>query len=215
MIKILNLNHEFEEKIVFKNTDLIIDDGEIIWIQGENGSGKTTLFRILTGLLMPQSNSLEQLKVFLNDEPIELSELKFEINYIPSKPYLFEYLSGNDNVEYLISLFDLSDKKEQIYDNLRKLNMEADLNMEIHAYSLGMKAKLYFGIVIERETSLIIIDELLNNIDAESLSVVYRIIHNKISEENRSLLFTSHTKLIENNETIKKIYIMDKRLVFK
>jgi len=210
MIEITKLSHAFDEKSIFRDAKLSISEGEVIWLQGENGSGKTTLFRILSGILEPVSD--EEPIINLKGEVVKIAEMRHEVNYIPSKPYLFEYLSGRDNMEYLISLFDLEGSYNQIIKNIVALRLEDDLDLEVHTYSLGMKAKLYLAIMIERVTSLIIIDELLNNIDVESLKAVVKIFENKTTKGGSSIIFSSHTQIVEVISNTKVIHIRNKRL---
>ena len=47
MIEIKNLNKKFNDKVIFNNLNLTIEDGEMLAISGASGSGKTTLLNIL------------------------------------------------------------------------------------------------------------------------------------------------------------------------
>ena len=47
MIEINNLQKKFEEKILFDDYNLKIEDGEFVVLSGESGSGKTTIFSLL------------------------------------------------------------------------------------------------------------------------------------------------------------------------
>ncbi len=129
MLRICNIQYGYKEKIIFENANLTINSGEIIWLKGINGSGKTTLFKILSGLL-----EIEKMDIYLDNEYIEMDALKKNITFIPNSPYLFEYLSGNDNIEYLISLFHLEDYYDKIMRNMRDLKLEQDLSKNIYEY---------------------------------------------------------------------------------
>ena len=39
-----------DDRVLFKNLDFDLSEGEVLQVQGSNGSGKTTLLRILCGL---------------------------------------------------------------------------------------------------------------------------------------------------------------------
>lgn len=201
MLLINNLNHSFGEKKIFEKAEIYINNKEMIWIKGENGSGKTTFYKILAGLLKP-----DEIEIVLNGESVAQDILKLMVNYIPNKPYLFEYLSGKDNMEYLISLFEMQNKYEQILENIEHLDLIEDINSMVYTYSLGMKAKLYLCIMLERETSIILIDELLNNIDEYSLRKVNKILMEKLEGEC-SIMFSSHTQLMDNLHGIKEVYL--------
>ena len=209
MLQISNINHRFGDKIIFKDAKITIPEKEVIWMQGENGSGKTTFYRMLSGLLEPVAS--EEMQIELDGKRISGVELKRDVNYIPNKPYLFEYLSGSDNIEYLTALFKLEDKYNKIQENMRVLGLSEELTSEIHTYSLGMKAKLYLGVMLERDTKLILIDELLNNIDAESLREINRMLKHKLDEEGCSIIFSSHTQLIESLNCARQIWIENAR----
>ena len=49
MIKIVNLNKAYRDKIVLKNLNLEINKGEIIGLLAPNAEGKSTLLKILGG----------------------------------------------------------------------------------------------------------------------------------------------------------------------
>lgn len=45
-------------RLVLRDFDLQVDDGELVWVRGANGSGKSTLFRALSGLLPLASGTM-------------------------------------------------------------------------------------------------------------------------------------------------------------
>lgn len=210
MLKINNLNHSFEDKVIFNNAELEISDGEIIWLKGENGSGKTTLFRILSGVLEPSAP--EPLSLYFNNVYMDLATLKQHINFIPNSPYLFEYLNGKDNIAYLVSLFDLGKKYEHIMENMKTLNLASDLELEVHAYSLGMKAKLYLGVMLERDAQIILIDEILSSVDTEALEIIIGLLEKKLVEQKCSIIFSSHVQMMKKIKNTKCVIITNERL---
>jgi ABC-2 type transport system ATP-binding protein len=108
MFKIKNLSARIDNKLIFDHASLQLKKGEIIWLQGENGSGKTTFLKILAYLIHPE-NIGNELSLSIDQQKISLEELKYHLTFIPSQPYLFDYLTGNENIEYLMSLFNLED----------------------------------------------------------------------------------------------------------
>lgn len=52
MIKLVNLNKRYKEKIILDNVNLEIRKGEIIGLLAPNGEGKSTLLKILGGQII-------------------------------------------------------------------------------------------------------------------------------------------------------------------
>ena len=46
------------ERVLFRNVNLAVEQGEAVVLRGANGTGKTTLLRILAGLTRPEAGSV-------------------------------------------------------------------------------------------------------------------------------------------------------------
>lgn len=71
---------------------------------------------IETSILIPANDISQHVNEIV--ETIPLNELRHFTNYIPAEPYLFEYLNGQQNIDYLIQLFDLSEKYNSIMNSI-------------------------------------------------------------------------------------------------
>lgn len=193
-MKIENITINFTNKKVFNNKTFYFEESSMNWLQGANGVGKTTLFRLLSGLI--DSHSVKV--VFDNKNEIDLDSFIYDVTFIPDKPYLFEYLTGNQNIKYLISLFELDGYEDKVYESLEHFGLHSDLDTLVKNYSLGMKIKLYLSVVLEKETKLLLIDEVLNNIDENAQQILLeRLI--KITQLGTTVVYTSHVAVFKNN----------------
>ncbi len=72
-LRVINLSKNFSAKKVLKNINIDFPPSGLICISGRSGSGKTTLLRLIAGLEIPDSGSVEGLEdkrisyVFQND----------------------------------------------------------------------------------------------------------------------------------------------------
>ncbi len=74
--------------------------GEIFGFLGPNGAGKTTTLKLLMRLIYPTMGGAKIL-----GSPIEDSQSRSRIGYLPENPYFYDYLSGRELLEYTASLF--------------------------------------------------------------------------------------------------------------
>ena len=53
-----NVRKSYDNRIILKGIDLVVNDGEFVSIMGESGSGKSTLLSILSGNQRPDSGKV-------------------------------------------------------------------------------------------------------------------------------------------------------------
>ena len=58
MLEVKNIVKKYGTNTAVNNLSFTVDDGEIFGLLGENGAGKTTTFRIIMGLLEPNSGNV-------------------------------------------------------------------------------------------------------------------------------------------------------------
>ncbi|EJP83331.1 MULTISPECIES: ATP-binding cassette domain-containing protein [Bacillus cereus group] len=185
---------QFENKIIINETELIIQDKNAYCLIGENGVGKTTLLNYLT---MSESISIQKDKKNITNK-----QFKNHFAYIPSSPPLFELMTGEENIHYIASLWDINEK-DRYYAKVKKLCKDLkifdSLNQTINTYSLGMKYKLFFICMYSREIDLIILDEPFTALDSNSQEYVITLLKEFI-QGKKSIIFTTHI-----NELRKKL----------
>jgi len=74
IVKTVNIEHGYNGRIVLKNINLSIKQGDLVLIYGLNGTGKLHLLKILAGYLKPKKGRVER---------------KGRILYIPQNTLLF------------------------------------------------------------------------------------------------------------------------------
>jgi putative pyoverdin transport system ATP-binding/permease protein len=103
-----------DERFNLGPIDLVIRQGEIVFIVGGNGSGKTTLAMLLLGLYAPEAGSLRLNGVVVTDANIEQYRRHFSAVF--SDFHLFEDLLLDDNnsmtdqAMHYVSLFGMAGK---------------------------------------------------------------------------------------------------------
>lgn len=99
MIKIENLTTFYDDRMILKNINLHIMEGEKMVILGASGCGKTTLLRHIIGLLKPYSGS-----IYINGIDItsikeeEMDKVRLKMGVLFQSAALFNSMTVGENV---------------------------------------------------------------------------------------------------------------------
>ncbi len=164
-VNISNLSKHFGETVALKDIDLNIKSGELFGFIGPDGSGKTSLFRILTGLLLPDSG-----RAMVNgwDAAKDYRQIRTITGYMPGRFSLYADLTVEENIQFYASIFNTSLKEN--YDLIKDIysHIEPFKKRRAGALSGGMKQKLALSCALIHKPEILILDEPTTGVDAVS-----------------------------------------------
>ena len=85
LVTLEGIHHQYSERVLLDNADLLVNSGDRIGLIGSNGSGKTTLLRLLAGVEKPDQG---RVTVWGN----------VRVRYLPQEPVLDDALSVLDTL---------------------------------------------------------------------------------------------------------------------
>lgn len=165
-VEIASAGKRFASDWIFRNLSVTFEPGSRVAISGNNGSGKSTLLQIVSGYLAATEGSVQLYK-----GELELKREEWFRHLALAAPYLdlpedlntieiFEFqsafrpfLPGIDTASFL-QLTGLENYKGKAVKN----------------FSSGMKQRLKLGLCLLSDSSLLLLDEPLSNLDAEGIS---------------------------------------------
>lgn len=177
-----------------------IHRGETVGVLGDNGAGKSTLLKIITGVLTPsQGQAVTRGRIS--------SLLELGAGFNPD-------YTGLENI-YLQGIL-LGYERAQVEERLGGILAFADIGDFVHQpvkmYSSGMFARLAFAVAIHVDPDILIVDEALSVGDmAFQEKCILRM--KEMLNENRSILFVSHSLPSIRNFCNKAIWLKDGKLV--
>lgn len=182
MINIKNLSLKVDKLTIFENADINIPKDKITVLVGPNGVGKTTLLKIISGIIKPQTGSIEK-------NCKELFYLPQRIKY-PSGITLQEYIESSfykQNWKWFLS----KEEKQKIDETLELLELTDRKNTLIDNLSSGelQKANIALGLVSNADVFLL--DEPTSNMDLINQIKVLDIIK-KLTTKGISCLIVLH-----------------------
>lgn len=178
VLKIENLEKRFDQKVIFKDANLILNYGEKVALIGENGSGKSTLMKIILGQDMEF------------DGTIKLgTSIKF--GYIPQN-IIFE---DNDNtvLDYFLEGNNFSETEAR--NKLARYGFrQENVFKRIGKLSGGEKVRIILMKLIQKDINFLILDEPTNHIDIDTREIL----EESLQEYKGTVLFVSHDRFFIN-----------------
>ena len=177
-IKAVGLTKSFEDKVIFRNADLLVNFGERAALIGSNGSGKTTFLKLLLGEQQPDAGMVQlganvmaaylPQKITFKDEGLNVLEcFREDITILEGKAR--EYLS-----------------KFMFYGK--------DVFKKVRHLSGGEKVRLMLAKLLYEDINLLILDEPTNHLDIDSIETF----EEALEQFNGTIFFISHDRYFIN-----------------
>ena len=181
----------YENKVVAKNLNFKIDQGDYLCVVGENGTGKSTLIKTLLGLIKP-----------LNGEVIANVQGKNHkgVGYLPQQTQAQKdfpasvwevVLSGVLNNDHRCPFYNKKDKAEA-EKNMEKLNI---LDLKKRCYrelSGGQQQRVLLARALCATDSVLILDEPVTGLDPAASMELYETRKDLNKKENVTIIMVSH-----------------------
>ena len=163
-----NVSKSFNKNPVLKSADFTIEKGEICGFVGRNGSGKTVIFKLMTGLLLPDSGT-----VLINDENYSGRGSFFpSLGVMIETPGFIPHYSGLKNLKILNSMSSNPVPKNDIKLLMKRLGLDPKNPRPVRTYSLGMRQKLGIIQAVMNKPELLVLDEPMNSLDVETVKAI-------------------------------------------
>lgn len=141
-----------------------IKRGEIFGLLGPNGAGKSTTFKMLCGLLQPNSGKA---LVSGYDLKTSSSQARSKLGYMAQKFSLYGSLSVKQNLDFFSGVYGL--KNSDRSNKIKKMNDIFDLarysNVNADRLPLGYKQRLALACAIIHEPDVLFLDEPTSGVD--------------------------------------------------
>jgi ABC-2 type transport system ATP-binding protein len=171
MIETEMLSRAYDSKWAVIDLNLRVEPGEILGFLGPNGAGKSTTVRILTGLIRPTSGRARVAGFDIVEQPLEA---KRRLGYVPEQPVLYEALTAAEFLEMIACLHHLdpvvtAPRREELLD---LLGLGDARSLRLNGFSKGMKQKVVLAAALIHRPQVLILDEPLDGLDANTARVI-------------------------------------------
>ena len=171
MIKIEGLKVSYGDYLAVDNLNLNIQKGELFAFLGPNGAGKTTTIKALTGLLNPDSGTIEICGHDMEESPLKAKSL---MGYVPDVAVFYEKLTSIEFMKFIGDLYGID--KKILYDNtielFKTMDLEPFANAQIEELSHGTRQRLAIAASLCHDPEVFVIDEPMVGLDPLHARVV-------------------------------------------
>lgn len=190
IIRIRNLNKFYGTKHVLNNISIDIFPGQVIGYIGPNGAGKSTTVKILSGLISDFTGEVIVKGIDIKKNPVAVKSL---IGYVPELAELYDVLTPNEFLKLMGALYNLMPDvvSERAGRMLDAFGLGGNKDQRMDTFSKGMKQKVLITSGLLHNPEVIILDEPLSGLDANSVIIVKELI-DKLAKSGKTIFYCSH-----------------------
>ena len=208
-----NLGYEFD-RVVLKNCNIEIKEGECVAFVGKSGSGKSTVAKVLSGIYHSYTGSAKIGESEIKE--IKRASLYKAVTYISHRDWIFR-----GSVKECLLEAKENAKDEELWNVLEKVQLSSFLKegqgletmIEEGGSNLsgGQKQRLSIARALLKDSYIYIFDEATSNIDIESENAIISLLQSL--KGKKTIIIISHRK--ENCSIADKIYYFENGEVSK
>ncbi|MED0997274.1 ATP-binding cassette domain-containing protein [Bacillus mobilis] len=188
VLKTNQLSKQYKNHIALNKVNLSIEQGSIYGFIGQNGAGKSTLTRLVTGLAMPTSGTIE---LFGESRERELAQARKRIGSMIEMPAIYPHMTAAENLEAHRLLKGVPGK-DCIQKTLSLVGLLDTKEKKAKNFSLGMKQRLSLAIALLGDPEFLILDEPINGLDPMGVVEIRELLKKLNREKGITILISSH-----------------------
>ncbi len=186
VVEVRNLSRSFGKTEALHCVDFQASKGKVYGLVGANGAGKTTLIKHLLGLLRAKSGTV---RIF-GEDPVRSPESVLKrIGYLSEDRDIPDWMSIDELMRYTGAYHTAWD---QHYADELLETFSLDPGKKISTLSRGMRAQVALISAVAHRPELLILDEPSSGLDAVVRKDILNAVVRTISEEGRTVIFSSH-----------------------
>lgn len=179
--------------VALNNLNITVYKGECLGVIGESGSGKSTLAKILAGLEISDSGSIQKAK--------ELSARGIQMIFQDPYSSLNPSLSAFDSVFEIVSLYfsnlSNSQKQEKTIEILETCGINSEfVNQKPAQFSGGQRQRVSIARALASNPQLLICDEAVSALDISVQAQILNLLKQLQLEFSLTILFITHDMVV-------------------
>ena len=187
IVRLEKIRKVYDTKVAVQGLSLVIEPGTMFGLLGPNGSGKTSSIRMMIGMTVPDSGTVE-----LFGQPFQRSALH-RIGYLPEERGLYKKMKVLEQLVFLGQLHGLKEgtARQRALTWCERLQITEAIDKKAEELSKGMQQKIQFIAALLHEPELIIMDEPFSGLDPVNATLLQDTLLD-LRREGKAILFSTH-----------------------
>ena len=188
------ISKDWNGRNILKNIDIEVYQGQFTVVCGGNGVGKTTLFKVMAGLIKPDSGRITIDTRNISWRQAQKSLLKNTL-YLHQAPYMF---SGSVYRNLMISAAEEADtglRREKVEQALEMAQLKLFRNDQAKTLSGGQQQRIALARASLTGSSYLFLDEPTANMDSSSVSRTFCLLE-KLKQLEVAIMVCTHNPQI-------------------
>jgi lipopolysaccharide export system ATP-binding protein len=208
LLETRELVKKYSGRTVVNKISINIAQRSIVGLLGRNGAGKTTSFRMIIGMITPDSGEV----IFEGRNITKLPMYKrarLGIGYLSQEPSIFQRLTVRENLHAILETMSITaaERNNKADMLIERFALTEVVNSQGRFLSGGERRKLEIARAMVTDPSLILLDEPFSGVDPIAVEDLQREIRRLVAS-GVSILITDHN--VERTlEVVDKAYIID------
>lgn len=194
LLETTKLVKSYDGRVVVNEVSFILQQQEIVGLLGRNGAGKTTTFRMILGIVTPDSGAVAFDAVDITHLPM-YQRARRGIGYLPQERSDFRRLTVWQNLQAILETLSLTrrERNRRAEELLTQYGLMKTRSQLADTLSGGERRKLEIArALVPPQVKLILLDEPFSGVDPIAVEDLQREVRRLKEEFNKSVLITDH-----------------------
>lgn len=223
MLQVKNISLKLGGLRILEDLSFDIHKGEVVGLIGPNGAGKSTFFNVLSGLIRPDSGSIQyRTHELVNRKPHKISRhgivRTFQDTRLFSQMTVLENLLISSKFSKRINLYRVffdrkhirSERKSienKAMELLKRVGLEGKAHECVSDLSYGQGKLIEILKVMIAEPRLILLDEPFSGLFPEMIKIIAGLIREMVEQDKTIIIVEHNMKLID--EITDRVIVLD------
>jgi ABC-2 type transport system ATP-binding protein len=187
IVELHNIRKVYDTKVAVEGLSLAIEPGTMFGLLGPNGSGKTSSIRMMIGMTVPDSGSVQ-----LFGQRFDRKLLN-RVGYLPEERGLYKKMKVLDQLIFLGQLHGLDETaaRKRAIAWCERIQITEAMEKKTEELSKGMQQKIQFIAALLHEPELVIMDEPFSGLDPVNAELLMSTLVD-LRAQGRTVLFSTH-----------------------